>query len=378
MSFAEEAAELLTTPYALYKFAQDVLSDEEEDDAGRKSSRNIQALLGTLGALGLLGSGAYAYSKYAPTAPPGAVKNQKSLSERLGEALGEGVDIVGNHWGTAAASALYGAAGTSPAIELRRKLLRRNAIGRGIDDVLDFGTIAKAPVRDIESLKRSLSTIASGKDTPADTRRWYSRLFGTANDDVELTQKLRGRLQATPPKAKGAAKPSAKGAPSLAEPRAQSLLDLIHSQQDGAPVDGKTKGSNATLSRIMSDAEALPGRKPVPSGPAYQLARLRDATSRVANGSGRKASDLASGIRRELKMTPHQLLGALNEQAGYSPYRKTHGMLRRMAVPALGMAAFNYLTLPATEVSTDPSDIAAVSALDLERAAASQATGGAK
>lgn len=66
MTFAEKAAEILTDPYEMRKFAQDVereelLTPEQREDEERRSRRRMWAILGTLGGLGALGAGAYYY-----------------------------------------------------------------------------------------------------------------------------------------------------------------------------------------------------------------------------------------------------------------------------------------------------------------------------
>lgn len=62
-TFAERASELITSQVAFRKFAEDMINGGDEEETASEPSR-IPAILGTLGALGLVGAGGYYGHKY--------------------------------------------------------------------------------------------------------------------------------------------------------------------------------------------------------------------------------------------------------------------------------------------------------------------------
>jgi len=86
VTFADDAAKLLTDSYEMRKFAEDVedeqyLTPEQKEDEERRKRRRMWAVLGTLGGLGALGTGAYFYPQIRDWA--------------MGKARAAGMDVGG-------------------------------------------------------------------------------------------------------------------------------------------------------------------------------------------------------------------------------------------------------------------------------------------
>ena len=269
MSFAKQAAEVLTDPYEFRKLSQQAiptaLDDEEEDEEIRRSRRNM-AILGTLGGLGVLGLGAYGYSKLNPSSAKNEVRESGwddssigklwnltasgNLEDRLPTATGGSLSAAAGMGGSRSGQRLFS--------QLRKGLA--DASNRGLKRPLGQGGWWSKPVG---ALGRAAGVPLAGAQHAAG--------FGvpaSAADSDTLRQHLNEAQGLKPGDApQGAAARPEKGAfrrlMETSDPRARNLLDAfsveVHGQEKGRATRriAEPKEINARIQQFNQSLDAL-------------------------------------------------------------------------------------------------------------------------